>query len=247
MIRLFRSIRQGLINEGKTSKYIKYAVGEVLLVMIGILLALQVNNWNEGRKQNQERLELIENLKVDFKANIELAERRIESTQIHLNNHLRFLRVASGEEAGVSVEELRKIHILGSPRFEPALSTYFTARSTGSIGLIADPEVNKHLVRYERMSKRWDNLRQIVDEETYGGAGGARKVAEMVGTENAIHGGRFLPKRFELSDEEYLEVISSKVFFAQSSSAYDLTRQMVNQIETMKEVSEDILAVLDAL
>ena len=49
MLRFFRSIRQQLLNENKTVKYLKYAVGEVLLIMVGIFLALQLNNWNEGR------------------------------------------------------------------------------------------------------------------------------------------------------------------------------------------------------
>ena len=44
MIKFFRNIRQQLLGEGKTGKYLKYALGEILLVMIGILLALQVNN-----------------------------------------------------------------------------------------------------------------------------------------------------------------------------------------------------------
>jgi len=54
MIKFFRHIRQSLIMENKTSKYLKYAIGEIVLVVIGILIALQVNNWNEQRKQNQE-------------------------------------------------------------------------------------------------------------------------------------------------------------------------------------------------
>jgi hypothetical protein len=61
MIRFFRPTRQNLLNENKTVRYLKYAVGEILLVMIGIFLALQLNNWNEGRKQEQQRLILIEN------------------------------------------------------------------------------------------------------------------------------------------------------------------------------------------
>ena len=50
MIKLFRNIRQNLIMENKTSKYLKYAIGEIVLVVLGILIALQINNWNENRK-----------------------------------------------------------------------------------------------------------------------------------------------------------------------------------------------------
>ena len=53
MIKFFRKIRQNLLSEGKTGKYFKYAIGEIVLVMIGILLALQVNNWNQ-RLKNEE-------------------------------------------------------------------------------------------------------------------------------------------------------------------------------------------------
>ena len=47
MIKFFRKIRQNLLMENKTSKYFKYAIGEILLVVIGILIALSINNWNE--------------------------------------------------------------------------------------------------------------------------------------------------------------------------------------------------------
>ena len=50
MIKFFRKIRQNLLSERKTAKYFKYALGEIILVVIGILIALQINNWNENRK-----------------------------------------------------------------------------------------------------------------------------------------------------------------------------------------------------
>ena len=50
MIKFFRKIRQNLLSEGKTGKYMKYAIGEIVLVVIGILIALSINNWNENRK-----------------------------------------------------------------------------------------------------------------------------------------------------------------------------------------------------
>ena len=51
MIKFFRHIRQNLIMENKTGKYLKYAIGEIVLVVIGILIALQINNWNETKKE----------------------------------------------------------------------------------------------------------------------------------------------------------------------------------------------------
>ena len=54
MIKFFRKIRQSLLSKGKTENYFKYAIGEIVLVVIGILLALQVNNWNEKQKQDAE-------------------------------------------------------------------------------------------------------------------------------------------------------------------------------------------------
>jgi len=50
MIKFFRKIRYNLMETGKTSKYFKYAIGEIVLVVIGILIALSINNWNEKRK-----------------------------------------------------------------------------------------------------------------------------------------------------------------------------------------------------
>ena len=53
MITLFHRIRQRFIESGSVTKYLLYAIGEILLVVIGILIALQVNNWNEERLQQK--------------------------------------------------------------------------------------------------------------------------------------------------------------------------------------------------
>ncbi len=66
MIRSFRKIRQRLLSENKFTKYLLYASGEIVLVMIGILLALQVNNWNEQRKKNKELKEVRTRVALDI-------------------------------------------------------------------------------------------------------------------------------------------------------------------------------------
>ena len=65
MIKFFRKIREKLISENKISKYLLYAIGEILLVMIGILLALQVNNWNETRKLKLKENEILKEILRD--------------------------------------------------------------------------------------------------------------------------------------------------------------------------------------
>ena len=67
MIKFFRHIRKSLLMENKTGKYFKYAIGEIVLVVIGILIALSINNWNENRKLQIEELLLL----ADIKSNLE--------------------------------------------------------------------------------------------------------------------------------------------------------------------------------
>ncbi|MGB5269500.1 MAG: DUF6090 family protein, partial [Eudoraea sp.] len=71
MIKFFRKIRQRLVSENKFSKYLIYAFGEIILVVIGILIALQINNWNEERKDRRLEKEYIARLKGEMLKNLE--------------------------------------------------------------------------------------------------------------------------------------------------------------------------------
>lgn len=78
MIKFFRKIRQKLLSENKFIKYLLYAIGEIALVMIGILLALQVNNWNEYRKDRMVEKEILRNL-------VESLETTIQKMHAHID------------------------------------------------------------------------------------------------------------------------------------------------------------------
>jgi len=66
MIKFFRIIRQKLLTENKFSRYLIYALGEILLVVIGILIALQINNWNDYRKQIKKEREILQQFKIEL-------------------------------------------------------------------------------------------------------------------------------------------------------------------------------------
>ena len=70
MIKFFRRIRQQLLTENKISKYFLYAIGEIVLVVIGILIALQINNWNETKKLHKRELALLSELNSNLEINI---------------------------------------------------------------------------------------------------------------------------------------------------------------------------------
>jgi len=63
MIKFFRKIRQDLLNKGNTGKYLQYAIGEIVLVVIGILIALSINNWNERQSKRKAELNFYRNTK----------------------------------------------------------------------------------------------------------------------------------------------------------------------------------------
>lgn len=77
LIQFFRRIRQRLLVQNKLSKYLIYAIGEIALVMLGILLALQVNNWNEQRKDGVTEQKLLHGLQEDLLVNITRLEKDI--------------------------------------------------------------------------------------------------------------------------------------------------------------------------
>lgn len=75
MIKFFRKIRLRLLAENRFSKYLLYAIGEIILVVIGILIALQINNRNEDRKNRIREVSYLENLKEDIKSDSLFYER----------------------------------------------------------------------------------------------------------------------------------------------------------------------------
>ena len=90
MIKFFRHIRRHLLSESKFSKYLIYAIGEIILVVIGILIALQFNNWNESRKENILAKNYYKRLLSDLKADKEYANRyisRVDSSLVLYDNY----------------------------------------------------------------------------------------------------------------------------------------------------------------
>ncbi|MDT0559547.1 DUF6090 family protein [Ichthyenterobacterium sp. W332] len=86
MIKFFRKIRQNLLMENKTGKYFKYAIGEIVLVVIGILIALQINNWNQNRLKKIQVNTYLKSITTDLKSDISLYQLSIDTYEKHIEN-----------------------------------------------------------------------------------------------------------------------------------------------------------------
>lgn len=91
MIKLFRNIRKKLLSKGKTNSYLKYAIGEIILVVIGILIALQINNWNQNRLENNRARTLLKNMVQDLATDTLMLNQSIANYEFQSNNCVKLL------------------------------------------------------------------------------------------------------------------------------------------------------------
>ena len=149
MIKFFRKIRQNLLMENKTGKYFKYAIGEIVLVMIGILLALQVSNWNQDRKDRISERKLLDNIHKDFVQN------KIQFDTVKAINY-RNLGTLNGrialfpiERDSTKIASFQSYPPVQGISYNPYSSSIKSVIYSNSLELIQDEELRKYLVSWE--------------------------------------------------------------------------------------------------
>jgi len=134
MIQFFRKIRQNQIMENKTGKYFKYAIGEIVLVVIGILIALQINNWNENNNLNTLKQEYYHQLLVDLKKDVESIDEFFIFSQIDRDEYDAYIKRYNTEDLKPTqiYEALIKLNLL-STSISFNSSTIESLRSSGEL------------------------------------------------------------------------------------------------------------------
>lgn len=159
MIKFFRQIRQNLLMENKTGKYFKYAIGEIILVVIGILIALQINNWNQNRISKQLESQYYKRLLEDVREEKVMLQATLNYTnQVigHANNAIAVFE-NSPEANPNPVDNLIDIY-QASQLQDPnsAASTYQELIASGQINLIQNDSLKTALIRYYEID--WTEL-----------------------------------------------------------------------------------------
>ncbi len=161
MITLFRKIRQKLIFENKIGNYLKYAIGEILLVVIGILIALQVNNWNENRKNKREGMAILSNLKSELKEDFSMMAYTIERLESRKASADFLYQLITNETENIEMDSAAIVEALMRSgyihKFVPSFAVYNEIQNSGKLNLIRSENIKKHLAIYK--SRVEENLR----------------------------------------------------------------------------------------
>ncbi|MDX1591324.1 MAG: DUF6090 family protein [Balneolaceae bacterium] len=174
MITLFRRIRQKLIDSGSVGKYLLYAIGEILLVVIGILIALQVNNWNQERLDYQKSIEYHQRLISDLDFIMEAFESdsvRADEVLKSLNEAVEILESGVLTDSAKVTLDFALNTFFQFTRITTELTSYEEMKSTGQLGLIYNTElreaISNYLTRKEAISKIYDQLSEKVDDTKF--------------------------------------------------------------------------------
>ncbi|HCE53559.1 MAG TPA: hypothetical protein DER05_00565 [Lutibacter sp.] len=167
MIKLFRNIRQNLLNEGKTTKYFKYAIGEIVLVVIGILIALQINNWNQERQNRNINNRLLIKIENELQLNINRLTYLIQFENGYENRIKRNDTLLSILTKSVSPNDVDKVikNLYSENMPNLYISTYEEMKNTGRLYTIDSKELLKAIETYYKLCERESYyILQINDE-----------------------------------------------------------------------------------
>ena len=159
MIKFFRKIRYDLMEKNKSGKYLKYAIGEIILVVIGIMIALTINNWNQDRQLKKVEKSTIEALDIEFNSNkssIQLCLAKVKQKRMYgdsvrlqlgpgqpmltinkMNNW--FGRIGSTNTCAISVDILKDI------------------QSSGNLNIISNEEIRRNISKWSSILKELEN------------------------------------------------------------------------------------------
>jgi len=160
VIKFFRRIRQQFLTENKTGKYFKYAIGEIILVVIGILIALSINTWNETNKNEKEADFQLSKLRDNLKADKAQLKGSIASDSVYIDNLIFCIKVLSKEIKGSKETFFKNFQDISTTmNFKPISGTFEGLISSGKIELINNQNLLDALFSYynENRHAAWDS------------------------------------------------------------------------------------------
>jgi hypothetical protein len=169
MLFLLRNIRRKLLSsKNKAASYLLYAVGEVFLVVIGILIAVQINNWQEHKRSRLTEITVLQNIQNDLESDTSDLIFNLRMHHVFLESEKKLLNYMQGNTQ-VDIAEISIENALGSPLFSALHDASFTNLQNNDLGIITNnnlkQKISRHYDFFVRSIRGLEN--EKADYETY--------------------------------------------------------------------------------
>lgn len=157
---LLRRIRQEMAQQNKVPRYLRYALGEIVLVVLGILIALQINNWNENRKEKIEEIKILNILKSEYTYNRTELDRSIKKAERMQEHSDTLLKIFAGKTDKKDLNTVQQLILrLGAyPTFDPSNGALNDLIGSGKLKVIRNDSLRFRL-------SQWSGMLQDVKED----------------------------------------------------------------------------------
>lgn len=250
MVKYFRRIRQNLLLDGKTGKYLKYAIGEIILVVIGILIALQINNWNELNKQRAKEVQFLKNLQSDLILEESELDRYIEIRESIVNSAQIALEHFNGKPVeNIQMFNFHTFNVGVWQEFQRNNNTFLELLNSGNLTIISNDSIKNGLLNLDLIHKKIISNREHLrnDMEHYFYDPWFKTVDLDPFAQSFVfyaNNGEF-DREINLSREEINKLISDKVFKNGFVVAVFTNSLIIDDYKRMKELNKKVVELIN--
>ena len=229
------------METGKTAKYFKYAIGEIILVVIGILIALQINNWNENQKEKKQELKQLKALKLEFEKNLVT----FDSIMLHhTENEDATIRLMNAKDKNYTLETLDSLYLktIYNYNFDPSRGIYNSLINSGQIELLSNETLKYKIAEIQ------DIVVDYIDDENLARHYGIDVVIPLTVNQMPYNPLRFYKNRSsEEKDKHYKlfrEMINNRIFIEHLSI---LSLYRIGVFEEGEKVKKEYREIIDLI
>ncbi len=236
MLKFFRKIRQNMLSEGKTTKYFKYAIGEILLVVIGILIALQINNWNENRINSNKETAILANIHKEFQQNRKQLDSVIAQHRISHNNSTKIIKLfpikSKPKPAVLDSLSFQLFWSFAGATFNPSQTSINALASTSSFDIIKNETLRDLLIS-------WNDLITDYQEEEL-------RSRDYIVNQYDAYMSKHFDWNYNLKDERNnFDALQTLEFEYLVKNNHDLVNQILVSSGELKKVQETLDNIIE--
>lgn len=249
MFRFFRSLRGSLLEEKKFSKYLLYAMGEIVLVVIGILVALQINNANDVRKERLKEVQYLENIRTDLGMNIQEMDRYLATRQAGIESAQRIMAHFDGEPVtDYDAFNADGVSIYSWQKFYQTNNTFQELVNSGNLALISNQAIKTGLMDleslYKKMKSEEDHFRYDTEKLIYEPLYELMDLQKIVGNFEFVASGGLSGQEVTLDAAFYEDYLQSQKLKNGFSMAILEFSTMNAQMTAMREKSQELIVAI---